>query len=214
MVSLQRASELPEDLIINTFYFRTPSLVGPTDAEMSAIATALAGFYNTATGSNPAIAGFMSSLLAIGQVHTVKQYNMDTPKPRPPLSTSTFSISDATGQGLPAEVSLCLSYRATLVAGLDPRNRRGRVYVGPFDTSALANQQNGSDVFPAVGLMNAMREAGLRLMNLTTVLWVVHSPTNNNDMEITNVHVDNAFDTQRRRGGKPTSRTSATKSAV
>jgi hypothetical protein len=213
-VSLQRASELPEDLIVNTFYFRTPTLVGPTEAEFTAIQTACAGVYNSSTGSGTAIGTYMSSLLAAGTVHTVKQYNMDLPKPRPPARTGQFSIMDATGQGLPAEVSLCLSYRAALIAGVDPKNRRGRVYIGPFDTGALANQQNGSDVLPAQGLMNALRDAGVRLMNLTSVLWVVYSPTNNNNLEIVNVHCDNAFDTQRRRGGRPTARTSADKSAV
>jgi len=43
---------------------------------------------------------------------------------------------------------------------------------------------------------------------------VVYSPTTGQDHPILNIHVDNAFDTQRRRGGKPTSRSSANKAVT
>jgi hypothetical protein len=144
----------------------------------------------------------------------VKIYNMSQPKPRAPIRIDTFSIAEATGSPLPTEVALCLSYRAPLISGTDPKNRRGRLYIGPLDTSALSSSATSSDILPNVSLMNALRDAGQRLMNLTSVLWVIYSPTTATDLEITNVHVDNAFDTQRRRGGAPSQRVQANKSAV
>ncbi len=212
--SLQRLSGLPEDKYVNTFYFLIPGTGEPTSAQLDDVGTAVAGFYNGSTAGGQQVGQFLSLLLQAGQVHETKVYNMNHTIPRAPVRTSTFSIAEATGAPLPSEVALCLSYRAPLVSGTDPRNRRGRLYIGPLDVGSISGSITNSDALPNVSLQNAMRDAAQRLMDLTTLTWVVYSPTNATAYEIVNAHVDNAFDTQRRRGGKPTSRVSANKSAV
>jgi hypothetical protein len=133
------------------------------------------------------------------------------PKPNPPLRETPFSLINNNGQPAPADVALCLSYRGALQAGLDPKNRRGRLYIGPLSLGSIQTSSNGSDALPNEALRIALRNAALKLMQLTAITWQLWSPTTQNFVDLTHGWVDDQFDTQRRRGTKPTSRLTADK---
>ncbi len=214
-VVLQRDSLLPRDNIINTFHFDTGAIGAPAGADYDAITTALANFYNGNTGAGGTLGVYLSSLLNSGQVHRIQQYDMSQPIPRPLARDTTFSITTSNAAPAPTEVALCLSYRAPIVAGLDPRNRRGRIYLGPLGTNAISTTVGvGEDVAPAAALIGNLADAGKRLMDAGGPEWVIYSPTNNTSEVITHCWVDNAFDTQRRRGGRPSSRQTRDAAAV
>ena len=146
----------------------------------------------------------------MGPLATIKVYDLSQPIPRTPVHTTTFAISATRAQGLPSEVALVLSYRAPLVSGSLPARRRGRVYIGPFGTNALAAASINGDSRPILNLMQNIVNAAARLMQANTadIYWSTYSPTDASALEVTSVHVDNAWDTQRRRGADPTARIS------
>jgi hypothetical protein len=159
----------------------------------------------------------------------VKLYDAVSAPPNIPLRTQTFSISGAgqTDFSLPAEVALCGSFQGTPTSGTDQARRRGRIYFGPLDAASLA--ASASDGFPSLDLRQSLLAALLRLRqaseNSTTWDWGVYSKGSRNRVlqpdgtmratgslrapiftPVTDVWVDDRFDTQRRRGTKPTSK--------
>jgi hypothetical protein len=203
-VSLENDSLLPEDRVVNTFSF---TAVDDQVGTLADIKTRLTTFYQT----NPplrsnSVKDMLSSTLNL-TLGRLKIYNRADLKPRAPkLDTDFPLLPGSTGAAFPNEVALVLSFRGPTIAGGNPQRRRGRVYIGPLATvySELVN----SDVRPNLLAQQILSESAARLMNTTTLstVWVVHSEVNGNDVSITQGHVDNAYDTQRRRGRAPTSR--------
>ncbi len=103
---------------------------------------------------------------------------------------------------LPTEVAACLSYVADRNL---PRNR-GRIYLGPLGTNALVTSAGRVLVSPA--FRTALRESAARLQgaNGQSISWHLYSTVANQMKLITGGWVDDAFDTQRRRGTAPTVR--------
>jgi hypothetical protein len=208
MTALERYTGVAEDRIINTFHFAT-ALPIASEADYDAVTTSVLNFF---AGETPAgagatggsIFGNLSNLVAAGTSHTIKVYNLSDPMPRPPRRTETYNAAGATGNPLPADVALVLSTNGVVLAGADPKRRRGRVYIGPLAASTLSVQLSGGDIRPSLTVRNAMANAGKRLMDSTGPTWVVWSPTYGTSTPIVRVRVDDQFDTQRRRGGKPT----------
>ena len=215
---LERDTGLPVDRFCNTFYFVTP-LPGPaTAADLDEAEELVIQFYNAPAGTSNSVGQYMSSLLKAGQSHTVKIYDMTAPKPRPVIREAKFSIDFATKQPMPAEVAVCLSYKADSQPGVLPGRLRGRVYVGPLGVDSISSTINDGDVAPHAALMLALRDASILLLAAggpptapTGLQWVVYSPTRAKASIITSTYVDNAFDTQRRRGGRATQRVGASK---
>lgn len=87
--------------------------------------------------------------------------------------------------------------------------RRGRIYLGPFGQTVLGTTAVTSDR-PLAAAVTAIANAATALATATAgavVPWVIYSPTNGSGAVVTDGWVDNAFDTQRRRGVAATSRT-------
>jgi hypothetical protein len=206
--SLERITGLPEDRVVNTFHFSTglpQAPEGDYDLVINNVLNFFAGETPAGAGATGgSIFGNLSNLVGAGQVHTIKVYNLSDPMPRPPRRTQTFSAVAATGTPLPADVALVLSQNAAFLPGTDPKRRRGRTYIGPLAQSTLSNQLAGGDVRPSLTVRNAMANAGKRLMDAPGPTWVVWSPTYGTSAPIERVRIDDQFDTQRRRGGKPT----------
>lgn len=127
------------------------------------------------------------------------------------MATAPFNFTAALDSttAFPAEVALCLSYRATLQSGVNPARLKGRLYIGPLNGSiGLAD----GDVRPSTGMQQDVARAGnaLRIAGLgagaDNVTWCVYSPTAGFLQPVVSCWVDNAFDTMRRRGAKPLSR--------
>jgi hypothetical protein len=158
------------------------------------------------TNVHKGIQSYYSSLVRQSD-HTWKLYDRADTPPRAPVATGTWSFAGApAGDSLPKEVALCLSFQGAPLSGTPQSRRRGRIYMGPLRTSAL-----GTDGRPVAGLITQLKDAGDNLLAASEAaaswIWVVYSPTSGLETTITNGWVDNEFDTQRRRGRVPTSRT-------
>jgi hypothetical protein len=209
-----RDSGLSEDVVVNTFHFATPG-AGTVEDALTA-ATRVRDFYTTVGPGGPgAITSFLSSVLATTG-HEVRVYDLAQPKPRVPLVTLLFDRTvEPAGDPLPSEVALVLSYRAATAAGDIKARQRGRLYIGPFMESE-SGAVVASDARPSTTLMNAILFSGKKLADAaplgTGVQWSVYSPTTLLLKTVVAVHVDNAWDTQRRRGASATGRVAALKS--
>lgn len=193
-VSLGIDSGIPEDRPVNTFHFSGDATVGV----YGDIADALGDFYESLRSRMP------SYINATGG--RIKMYNMSDPEPRVPVFDEAMVLAGGgTGSSLPAEVALCLSFQALRISGTDQSHRRGRIFWGPLNTSQVDTAGR-----PSTSTVTALKNAGQVLWGASeassTFKWCVFSPT---ITTLANVHdgwVDNAFDTQRRRGLVPTAR--------
>jgi hypothetical protein len=133
---------------------------------------------------------------------------------REPLIREYQNGSPATAASLPSEVALCLSF----YAGRNLPRRRGRVYIGPLLTmAAFTDSTTTGIVRPSDSLRTAMTASAktLQASAVTAGLrWCVLSQSDSNLKDITAGWVDNAFDTQRRRGEDASSRMTWTSQAA
>lgn len=205
IVRLHRDGALPEDDAINVWHFADAVLDRST--HQARIQSALETFYSNSSGIGDKLASTLS-----GDV-TFDYYDLSEATPRVPFANDTFNFTPGT-DALPAEVSLCVSFQGTQVSGQPQARRRGRLYIGPLAVGTNLTV-TGADVRPSTTLINDLvASADAVLETEPQVYWAVYSPTTDaqggtlaDSMTIvTNGWVDNAFDTQRRRGAAATSR--------
>jgi len=136
----------------------------------------------------------------------ITAYNDLDPTPRPPVLTTVATIVPSAGVPLPPEVSLCLSFQGTRLAGTPQAQRRGRVYL-PF----FGETGNDTDGRPTPAMVTALAAAGGALLTASTAAatwaWLTYSTVAPGYTQVVNGWVDNEWDTQRRRGRAATSRT-------
>jgi hypothetical protein len=195
-VSIAGTSGLPEDVTVNTWHFESTA---PYDtATGQDIATRLGVFYQ-------AIDEDLSNTLdpASG---VVKLYDMADLMPRAPKDTFPLGLLTVSSSSEPREVALCLSFQAVKISGVAQARRRGRVFIGPLKDQA--NVQ-ANDVRPSTAMRSRFTTAAAALRDGLGfgTKWVVRSATSGAVATVTNGWVDDAFDTQRRRGSGPTTRT-------
>lgn len=197
---IERISGITADAVVNTFHHVEDS-DGPVAAAAAAalIQADLGVFYQ-------AIDGFLSNVLA--PLVTFKSYTLSDPEPRAPILTGGVALTLNAGSPLPAEVAFCLSYRAAEESGVPVARTRGRIYLGPLTTGILSTTVAG-EIRPSAANAASIRAAGVALAQqpVGDPEWVVWSPTSLTARPIIEVSTDDAFDTQRRRGAKPTLRT-------
>lgn len=204
-------SGVPEDAIVNTFYFDQDDngLLPPPDDSYDAVVQSLADFYQV-----------FDALLypsSIGTDATVRIYDMRDPEPRQMRRLDTFPIAGGLTDPLPNEVALCASFAADYVSGVNPQRRRGRVYLGPVATGATLI--TGSQSRPSAAVMAAIITALESLLTPADVggsslSWALYSRADDlggatiddSFHDVQRGWVDNAWDTQRRRGPAATSR--------
>jgi len=202
-VRLQSTSLIPENDSMNVWHFRTPTST-PADV-ISNITNALNTFYAS-------IADIYNVNTLTGLV-TYKAYDLVDSTPRTPYAEGTigtFTFSDA--DALPTECAITMSFEGELSSGTNRARRRGRLYLGPLDIGPAST----TDGFVRVGITSAelIRDAANELLagQDATYTWSVFSPTaagaqpwsaGSIAAATTAVHhgwIDDAFDTQRRRG--------------
>ncbi len=226
-VTLPNVSGLPADSVTNTFHFLKPNSLSVSDGANEA-ADFLIDFYTAvpdANGISPTpskkLGEFLSSVLSrTTSACTIEVYNGALAPPRVPVLTAAFTLPAALGTtALPNEVALCGSFRRT-VPGIAPARTRGRVYIGPIGLSAVTTTPSGGFVRPdSTGNPNMVGTLCAALATMVTDSWTafqagtgpvfgVYSVTLNEFTRPEEVWVDNEFDTQRRRGGEATTRTS------
>lgn len=161
-------------------------------------------FNDTSAGNEQTLADDLASRLdtwfAGAREVVVKVYHASGPKPHPPLGTSTKQpgLTPAT-QGN-RETAICLSFYATNNA---PR-RRGRLYFPAFFFTVGA-----LPVRPASGTQTAVGAFAtlLAAAGPASIQWAVYSRLDDVARPVTNWWVDDEWDVQRRRGLRPSSRT-------
>lgn len=206
---MPRDTGLPEDVSINTFHWEVPG--EPSEAHLGAIRDRVSQFYNDlpGTGLTP-----IRSMLATTIDHTqcrIKTYDLSDPLPRVPLDDRILPLSSVGGSAIPAEVSVVLSYQADLVSGELQARRRGRIFIGPLSDGFGSLDTGGFR--PIAAVRTSLGAAAARLAGRSdedTLAWVVYSRVNGTAALITRGWVDNAWDTQRRRGEGATIRSTWT----
>lgn len=202
MVILPGVSDLPEDRYVNTFHFvQEAGGIGRTREQFADLITSVLGtFYqsneqwlsSTALGTAP-------------RTCEVRVYDPDQAAPREP-DINTFVVSTA-AHGLPNEVSQVISFYSERNI---PR-RRGRIYFGPL---AVEAQELGAGAVgdrrpdPTFYTGLATAAAAIRDFADDEFVWCVKSVVAVDTYRpVTAGWVDNAFDTQRRRGLVASTRT-------
>lgn len=206
-VRIPHSNGLPADAVINTFHF-----TGTDDvADMcTAIRERLTAFYNVVpSGATNSIKNYLSTELSITGTR-VKMYDWDDPEPRAPVFDESLSLTSTTPvaqNNLPGEVALCTSYAAPAVSGQIASRRRGRLYIGPLNAGANLTTINiPSRPLPAFRVALAEATEALAAASTLGARWVVWSRVNSSASGIERGWVDDAWDTQRRRGIQPTAR--------
>lgn len=196
LATFQRESNLPEDVAVNSWAFRNDSAtIGGFTAAVGAM---LDAFYFGTASNGSTVGEYLSGNIASVEYTA---YDLGQAPPRAPIDCSTDLVPGFTGQELPGEVALCHSY----VAGRNLARQRGRLYIGPLNTSALSNI-SGRPV-PTGAFIDALVDRAANLEASTEdATWVLISQADQAAKVITGGWVDNAFDTQRRRGMAPTTR--------
>lgn len=207
-VNFHAVSGLPEDTVVNTLYFQAQGADGAEDVAPDVIADIETAF----TGDHGAAAGgpvWQHMSTALSGLVTVKCYVMSDAEPRVPTAIGEldFTAGDLGTSQLPREVAMCLSFHANYTSGGNAARRRGRIYVGPLgSTSNILDTATGG---PAASIITALKDMGVWLRDSLTAnaVWCVNSDADSTLRPVTEGWVDNAFDTQRRRGQAATART-------
>lgn len=184
-VEISAASGLPEDKVVNTFHFEGSE----TATDLANIDDMLSDFYDANNATGRLFARYSSG--SISNQVAIKIFCLADPEPREPRGEFFHTWTRGTGTTLPAEVALCMSYQAAPLAGESQRRRRGRIYLGPFLATTNVSGR------PQQELRQIISEAAenLRLAANASVTW-----------QVAGGWVDNAWDSQRRRGVKATER--------
>nr|CRY95207.1 hypothetical protein [uncultured prokaryote] len=197
-IVLKTTDGLSENFVSNTLYFIG---ISPEEATLG-LAPILKDFYDD-------IRPWLGPSLAQSN-HVIKMYDPDLPKPNYPFAETTFNLAVApAGGGLPTEVALVLSFQGARISGASQASRRGRIYLGPLNQSSLdpsGLRPSGAVVLGAIAAYETMADAVAILPALGTGFPAVRSQKLGTDVAVSNGWIDNAFDTQRRRGVAPSGR--------
>lgn len=226
---LHRTTGLPEDDSVMTLHTASDEGAAGVPATASAINGYIAAaFYDAVDGGGNRLSRFLSTEVSRVNLPTLKTY--DNQFPGSPLAVDTMvalgaPLTAGPVSSYPAEVAVCLSFRADYGSLLEqagddadpdaaperPRSRvRGRVFFGPCDLACGdgAPSRPTSIVTPLLDFANRMKDINTAPRNGADVFWAVHSKEAGGvSLPVTTAWVDNAWDIQRRRGVAPTART-------
>lgn len=198
---------IPTDVVTNTFHVSWVGGGSPLTADYTALCNNINTFYTTVYSPASAMAAFMRPALARQRV-----YDLTQPIPRVPVfsRTSALTVSQDTVPSLPTETSVCLSLKAASVPGINPGSTRGRIYLGGLGTVWGTGGSTTSFPLVSTGGQNNPKNAAVTLLAALAAanwIWVVYSRKLATPFPVVGGFIDNAFDTQRRRGQVTTART-------
>ena len=140
---------------------------------------------------------------------TVTVYDAFGTKPNPPLATYIKnSAGGFINANAPQEIALCLSY----YSGFNRPRLRGRLYL-PYAWIFQSSGTGTASVRPTSTQQLAVRAFADTVLKSGISIgcdWTVCSKAAAQNIAVTNYYVDDEWDTQRRRGGKPTGRIAST----
>lgn len=204
-VTLPHTSGLARDAVVNTFH-----AVVADDNEAVGFAALLANFYKDAPfGAVSAVGGYLGPQISrAANACIIKSYDIGA-APNPPRTTTAFTMAALQNASpLPDEIASCLSFMNTSVGSIFPRNRRGRVYLGPFNSAAAETAGNTRHQPTAAFRDDCMKAANTLKDNATTagLVWVVYSRTLGQSFPVEYAWVNNDWDVVRSRGRRETTR--------
>jgi hypothetical protein len=193
----QRTSGLPEDQVVNSWAFVVNAGFTP---DPNIFRDVLDAFYTGIHEGGPTtVRDHMHPSL---QSLSYRVYDLGQAPPREVVVVPSAAWVKPTGTGIPEECAIVLSFYADRNL---PR-RRGRLYIGPLDTGSMSAGTDGI-TRPALEARSAIRRGAINVLNTSQpVGWSVVSQTNASSHLVTAGWVDDAFDTQRRRGPDASSR--------
>lgn len=195
---LHTTDNVPENYITNSWAFKTADF--PSDGEIDEYVASFRVFYNT-------ISTYLGQPIA-ATGHEMKFYDLEQlVPPNYPIAVKTWDLSAAPSEpGLPSEVALCLSFQGEKVPGFPQARRRGRVYLGPIrrDANVAGRPSSGTRGPIAAAATELCADLQDCSNSATLCVW---SPSNADAVPVTDGWIDNAWDTQRRRGLGRTERT-------
>ena len=213
VASLEHRSHLPEDQAQNSWVFSLPTEADPV-AVFDAASVNLQAFYTS-------IGAFFSPCLVRPGALSLKGYSLPgtalaggVDLGSPIAEVGALGAWDPPGaDGLPTEVAIVLSFHGNLAGvpveagGIRPQARkRGRVFIGPLAAGAAATTGPLNETRPAAGCLQAITLAANTLRQAAGPIWMIWSRSAGQLVPVTDGWVDDAFDTQRRRGVAPTLR--------
>lgn len=215
VTTMQKSSGIERDAVVNTWHYQNPSPPSSQD---------FGNWANNWKAFMGAISTYLSANLSNGSTAwNVSMWQIPIsgqgPLGAPIVAMDLAGASNQVATGLPGEVSICLSMQGSIVGvpeagagGTRPASRRrNRVFLGPFNTTTLAEDPTTKDVGPSAVVRTAIVDAYKLHMVQDQIAdnWrpVVFSRANWDTHPVVTAWVDNAFDTQRRRGPDPTAKT-------
>lgn len=230
--TLEGSSGLTDDSAVSTFAF--DSSLG-TRSDLSADAfDAIARFWNDATGpSGISLASYLSPAISRAANSAIlRAYDVSAVLAGgamgSPFDEAAFTPDAVFGasKALPSEVAAVLTLRGDGFAtapvevadGADPGSapdrpksrHTGRIFIGPLTVNAQVEEAVTLRSRPSPNFINTVGNAAQKLaVDLGAGHdWCVWSRKDGLMREITQVEIDNAWDTMRSRGNAPTARTS------
>lgn len=206
LVTIPTDTALTEDYITNSWHFKGDNAGNTSLVDAGHIRDDLTVFYQAI--DQDVFSSFIDSPA------TIKVYDLSDLPPRVPIFESTIALTAGTGNPLPTECALALSYQAPRISGIAQARRRGRIFLGPLRDPVVSVVSGRSVVTSTV--LDALKAAAAQLVTDTAfhdISWAVWSPTThevenipNSAFVVTNGWIDNALDTIRSRGTKATAR--------
>lgn len=195
--TLNMVSNVPADFVQNVW-----SVIADSDADVADAGVAIRAWYTANIGK-------LSNLVASTN-HRMKFFRRADPIPRQPFEDFTWNLVGSMGTTpLPPEVAICTSFQGAPTSGVNQARRRGRIYLGPLAQTTMGTdgRVSSATVTQLVAAAQTLLTASDTALNWS---WSVYSPTSGGGVIVDNGWIDNEFDTQRRRGRKPTTRTTFT----
>lgn len=222
VVDWKASSGIARDAVQYDFHFASPGSIGET--ELTHMSDDLWKFFDT-VGSP--IAGavdsfFSNELSSDASAVDIRTYLVPLVRGPlgPPHTTRSYSPSSIGSHALPEEVALVMSFEADVSTisergpgGTRPRSsRRNRVYLGPLDTTANTQDPTTKRSHPTDGIRNLVLQNAALFLDSTALrdgwVWQTFSPKLWQMFPVLLCWVDDAWDTQRRRGPASVTRSS------
>jgi len=201
---------MPEDDYVNTWHFGGP----PTPVAAGQAFIALNTFYTVGVGTGLPVAKRLSPTIEDSKAVEMRAYNTSVKPSGPPFASSFFILPDLdAGQfPLPEEVAIVLSGHSTPLSN-QAGVTRSRVFIGPLNTSVVDSRPDGHTKIDNATL-DILANAAIRLRDDATLAassnrWSTRSAPLIGPPSFAPVlagFINNAFDTQRRRGVKANDR--------
>lgn len=201
-VTIPFAGGLNADVVQNTFHFLWDASGQPGSTAKTALANRVKNLFDniyTSTSAYP-LANYARPLNT-----RIKMYDLSDPIPRVPIFDDNVplgSTTQITATVMPPEVALCISVKAAPVSGVPLASLRGRFFLGAISDTMAAGVLNNQSR-PIAAFMTRCLNACSTLAGLSSpgdFIWVVYSKKRGDWHQIVAGWVDNAWDTQRRRG--------------